>query len=36
MENYRNQEIYDKIENWTDKLTKNFKEKNPMEWYRMD
>lgn len=29
MENYRNQEIYDKIENWTDKLTKHFKEENP-------
>ena len=29
MENYRNQEIYDKIEDWTDRLSKHFKEENP-------
>ena len=29
MEKYRNQEIYDKIENWLDKLTKHFEEENP-------
>lgn len=25
----RTQEVYNKIENWTDKLTKHFKEENP-------
>lgn len=29
MEKYRNQEIYDKVGKWTDKLTKHFKEENP-------
>lgn len=27
--NNRTQELYNKIENWTDKLTKHFKEENP-------